>query len=186
MMRSSVSGSVVNSSRGKPENAESVVFSTTRFARPETISLPRASRVTTVVQCSAPACTNACGCGCPPDDSRPHGCSTALMRTRDTAGLARKCSASRDANVSTWSIGSCRASAYTVFFIVSVARHGRVVAVDVDRVERALELHVDRQVDELVRIASRRTLTSRMRDLPYGSSSGQTSSDRFTASGDGM
>ena len=37
-MRSSVSGSVVNSSRGKPENAESAVFSTTRFASPETTS----------------------------------------------------------------------------------------------------------------------------------------------------
>ena len=48
-----------------------------------------ASRVTTAVHCSPPGCTKACGCGWPPADSRPHGCSIALIRTRDTAGLAR-------------------------------------------------------------------------------------------------
>ena len=40
MMRSLVSGSVVYSSLGNPENDESVVFSTTRLASPETIAVP--------------------------------------------------------------------------------------------------------------------------------------------------
>src|SRR5437867_4613209 len=60
-MRSSVSGSVVYRSRGKPEKAESIVFNTERFDSPDAISLPCASRVTTAVHCSPPACTNACG-----------------------------------------------------------------------------------------------------------------------------
>ena len=80
-IRSPASGSVVYRSRGNPQNAESVVFSTTRFVSPETISTLCASRVTSAVQFSPPACTKAC------DRRRVHGCSVAATRTRATAGL---------------------------------------------------------------------------------------------------
>src|SRR5262245_61461676 len=93
-MRSSAYGSVVYSSRGYPENAESVVFRTTRFARPETTVVPAASRVTTDVHCSPPGWTNAWSA------SRVHGCSVVLTRTLETALLSMKWSARRDANAS--------------------------------------------------------------------------------------
>ena len=58
--RSSVSGNVVNSSRGKPENAESVVFNKTRLVTPDiTVQEPLPSRTTSAVHCSPPGCTNA-------------------------------------------------------------------------------------------------------------------------------
>ena len=50
---------------------------------------------------------------------------TSVDKRRSTMD-AMKYSARRRANASTWSIGSRRASAYTVFFIVSVARHDRL------------------------------------------------------------
>ena len=54
-IRSSVSGSVVYASRGKPENAESVVFRRLRFVNPDVTPGPSASCVITVVHSSAPA-----------------------------------------------------------------------------------------------------------------------------------
>src|SRR3954467_10587976 len=105
MMRSSVSGRVVNLSRGNPVNAESVVFSTTRFARPATIAAPLASRVTTAVQCSAPACTNAWGCGSPPADNRLQGCSDTLMRARATPALGDEWAGSGRGNRLAGSVG---------------------------------------------------------------------------------
>ena len=54
-IRSSVSGSVVNLSRGKPLNAESVVLSTTRFVKPDLTVLPPTSAMTLVVHCSPSA-----------------------------------------------------------------------------------------------------------------------------------
>src|SRR4029079_13372173 len=71
--RLSVSGSVVNSSRGKPANAESVVFNTTRLVTPDTtVARPLESRTTRAVHCSPPGWTNACGWGRPPADRRSH------------------------------------------------------------------------------------------------------------------
>src|SRR2546430_3896700 len=49
-IRSSVSGSVVNLSRGKPLNAESVVLSTTRFVKPDLTVLPRSEEHTSELQ----------------------------------------------------------------------------------------------------------------------------------------
>ena len=75
------------------------------------------------------------------------------MRTRDTAGLARKCSASAERerlDVVDRILPRQRVDGV----LHRVGREARpVVAVDVDRVERAFELDVDRQIDELVRIA---------------------------------
>src|SRR5262245_65164125 len=89
-MRSSVSGSVVYSSRGNPENAESVVFRITRLVRPETTTALSASRVIDAVQSPALVCTKVCGCSSAWMTTRDHGCSTAVIVTRDTDALVMK------------------------------------------------------------------------------------------------
>src|SRR5262245_52300547 len=87
-IRSLVSASVVYSSRGNPENAESAVFITTRFVTPDTTDAPIASRVIAAVQSPARAWTNARGCATPLAATRDHGCSTMLISTREIAGFA--------------------------------------------------------------------------------------------------
>ena len=60
-IRSRVSASVVYSSRGKPQNSELVVFSTTRFSRPDTTLTPApASFTTRVTRVISPVRANEC------------------------------------------------------------------------------------------------------------------------------
>ncbi len=64
--RSSVSGSVVYRSRGKPLNAERVVFITTRSSTPASTTVPPRVAATVATRVPSPPRTNASGAGEPP------------------------------------------------------------------------------------------------------------------------
>jgi len=71
-MRSSVYGSVVYSSCGKPWNSEPVDLSTTRSVRPAITHVSSPSIVTTAVRISWPVRTNEWSCGRPSTGMRAH------------------------------------------------------------------------------------------------------------------
>ena len=107
-----------------PSNPDPAVFMMTRLSIPEVIeNFPPWARSTFVVARSPLDCTNVVGCGFPAVTTCSQGFSAIFTSACDTCVLRRSKKVINSlANSSMHVADESRASEYTVFFIVSVAR----------------------------------------------------------------
>ena len=88
--RSSVSGRVVYRSRGKPLNAERVVFMTMRSSTPASTIVPSRVAATVATRVPSPPRTNALGAATPSTSIGRQPCSRMLTVARSTCGVVEE------------------------------------------------------------------------------------------------